>query len=168
MSNTPTRPCTTTALLRQNSLSWISTPSATCLSMGLLPLVVGSRSLPSTSGLLIHEGLGAVLSGDRVHVAEFEDISVGIGELTLVHEAVVRGGMGLRATRGDAVGQHRVDRLPVVKEDGSRRRHGLRRVGDRPVGKALKVIAHQDHEVAVAVLDDDPGGIVILEVDGES
>src|SRR4051812_47734626 len=32
MSNTPARPCTTTALLWQNSLSWISTPSATCLS----------------------------------------------------------------------------------------------------------------------------------------
>src|ERR1017187_587357 len=34
MSNTPARPCTTTALLWQNSLSWISTPSATCLSTG--------------------------------------------------------------------------------------------------------------------------------------
>src|SRR5580692_8406278 len=45
MSNTPARPCTTTALLWQNSLRWISTPSATCLSMvassacGLQPLV---------------------------------------------------------------------------------------------------------------------------------
>src|SRR5581483_11878667 len=39
MSNTPVRPCTTTALLWQNSLWWISTPSATCLSTGLLPLV---------------------------------------------------------------------------------------------------------------------------------
>src|SRR5580692_10804718 len=45
MSNTPARPCTTTALLWQNSLWWISTPSATCLSMvapsacGLQPLV---------------------------------------------------------------------------------------------------------------------------------
>ena len=45
MSNTPARPCTTTALLWQNSLSWISTPSATCLSTvapsacGLQPLV---------------------------------------------------------------------------------------------------------------------------------
>src|SRR6266545_2698337 len=34
MSNTPARPCTTTALLCMNSLSWISTPSATCLSTG--------------------------------------------------------------------------------------------------------------------------------------
>src|SRR5205823_5399673 len=34
MSNTPARPCTTTALLWQNSLWWISTPSATCLSTG--------------------------------------------------------------------------------------------------------------------------------------
>src|SRR5215469_15567934 len=43
MSNTPARPCTTTALLWQNSLSWISTPSTTCLSTGLLPLVVCNR-----------------------------------------------------------------------------------------------------------------------------
>src|SRR4249920_2302070 len=34
MSSTPARPCTTTALLWQNSLWWISTPSATCLSTG--------------------------------------------------------------------------------------------------------------------------------------
>jgi hypothetical protein len=41
--NTPPRPCTTTALLWQNSLSWISTPASTCLSTGLLPLVVCNR-----------------------------------------------------------------------------------------------------------------------------
>ena len=45
MSSTPAWPCTTTALLWQNSLWWISTPSATCLSTvapsacGLQPLV---------------------------------------------------------------------------------------------------------------------------------
>src|SRR5713101_6864389 len=38
--NTPAWPCTTTALLWQNSLWWISTPSATCLSMVAPPLVV--------------------------------------------------------------------------------------------------------------------------------
>jgi hypothetical protein len=31
MSNTPARPCTTTALLWQNSLSWISTPTSRAL-----------------------------------------------------------------------------------------------------------------------------------------
>ena len=34
MSNTPARPCTTTALLCMNSLAWISTPSATGLNTG--------------------------------------------------------------------------------------------------------------------------------------
>src|SRR3974377_588015 len=161
MSNTPAGPCTTTALLWQNSLSWISTPPAPCRSTRA-PSACGLQRLsrrPSTSGLLIREGLGALLSGDRIHVAEFEDVSVGVGELTLVHEAVVRGGMRLRAARGDAVGERCVDPLPGVEEGGGRRRHGPRRVADRPVGEALKVIAHQDHEVAVAVLDDDAGRV---------
>src|SRR5260221_13906570 len=43
MSNTPALPCTTTALLCKNALSCVSTPSVTCLSMGLLPLVVCNR-----------------------------------------------------------------------------------------------------------------------------
>jgi hypothetical protein len=34
MTNTPAPPCTTMALLWQNSLSWIRTPSAICLSTG--------------------------------------------------------------------------------------------------------------------------------------
>ena len=45
MSNTPARPCTTTVLFWSNSLWWTSTPSATCVSMGLLPLVVCNRLL---------------------------------------------------------------------------------------------------------------------------
>jgi hypothetical protein len=49
--------------------------------------------------------LRALLSGDRVHVAEFEDVSVGVGELTLVHEAAVRGGMRLRAARSARIHQ---------------------------------------------------------------
>src|SRR5580693_2868885 len=40
MSSAPARPCTTTALLWQNSLWWISTPSATCFSTGTRPLPV--------------------------------------------------------------------------------------------------------------------------------
>src|SRR5512146_3030869 len=43
MSNAPTFPWTTTALLCKNSLSCVNTPSATCLSMDLLPLVVCNR-----------------------------------------------------------------------------------------------------------------------------
>src|ERR1700685_3970523 len=39
MSSTPVRPCTTTALLWQNSLWWISTPSATCFSTGPRPFL---------------------------------------------------------------------------------------------------------------------------------
>ena len=51
-SNTPARPCTTTALLWQNSLWWISTPSATCLSTGgSFRLVVCT----GTPGLLHYE-----------------------------------------------------------------------------------------------------------------
>src|SRR5215472_645675 len=47
MSNTPARPCTTTALLWQNSLSWICTPSATSLSM-VAPSACGLQpGLPS-------------------------------------------------------------------------------------------------------------------------
>src|SRR5579875_1788915 len=43
MSNTPTEPCTTTALLCKNSLSWIHTPSATCCNIEFLSLVVCNR-----------------------------------------------------------------------------------------------------------------------------
>src|SRR6476660_9639584 len=43
MSNTPAFPCTTTALLCKNSLSCVNTTSATCFSMGILPLVVCDR-----------------------------------------------------------------------------------------------------------------------------
>jgi hypothetical protein len=48
MSNTPARPCTTTALLWQNALSWTSTPSATCLSTGT-PSACGLQSLVETA-----------------------------------------------------------------------------------------------------------------------
>src|SRR5690242_17331736 len=47
MSSTPARPCTTTALLWQNSLSWISTPSATCFSTGA-PSACGLQPLTET------------------------------------------------------------------------------------------------------------------------
>ena len=52
MSNTPARPCTTTALLWQNSLSWIRTPFATCLSTGTSYRL--SKSAPSPPAE--HEG----------------------------------------------------------------------------------------------------------------
>jgi hypothetical protein len=52
---------------------------------------------PSVSGLLVHERLGALLGGGRIHLAELEDVVVGVGELSLVHEAVVSGGLPLRA-----------------------------------------------------------------------
>src|SRR5215207_1825618 len=43
MSNTPARPCTTTALFWSNSLWWNSTPSVTCANMEPLPFVGCSR-----------------------------------------------------------------------------------------------------------------------------
>ena len=44
MSSTPPWPCTTPALLWQNSLSWTSTPSATCFStlQGYCPATVSA------------------------------------------------------------------------------------------------------------------------------
>src|SRR6478735_9618708 len=46
MSNTPARPCTTTVLLWQNALSWISTPSATCLNTSWTRLLHGRHGCP--------------------------------------------------------------------------------------------------------------------------
>lgn len=113
---------------------------------------------------------GALGGGDRVHPAELEDVAVRVGELPLVHEAVVRGGVRFRAACGDAVGERLVHRLPRVDEDGGRHRWVHSGVADRQVGEALEVLAHQDHEVAVVLLDDDAGRVVIREerVDGES
>src|SRR5215470_13398667 len=74
MSNTPARPCTTTALLWQNSLSWISTPSATCLSTGLLsPVSLLPRLAPPHQcvdglperGPALGEGVGTHVVGER-------------------------------------------------------------------------------------------------------
>src|SRR6476660_6525404 len=80
MSSTPARPCTTTALLWQNSLSWISTPSATCLSTaapsacGLQPLVatvVPGGGIASTMGEAYEQRSGCPINatievlGDR-------------------------------------------------------------------------------------------------------
>lgn len=48
-----------------------------------------SRVQPSTSVLLIREGSGALSCGNRVHPAELEEVAIGIGELALVHEAII-------------------------------------------------------------------------------
>src|SRR5262245_49718111 len=63
MSKAPARPCTTTALLCRNSLSWTSTPSATWL----------STDLPSTSLLPpTDEGNGGGLRHPRRDLALIE------------------------------------------------------------------------------------------------
>src|SRR4051812_29338926 len=63
MSNTPSRPCTTTALLCRNSLWWISTPSATCLSTRLLriPSSLGPANERHSGGLLHPRGREALV-----------------------------------------------------------------------------------------------------------
>src|SRR4030095_12756420 len=65
MSNTPASPCTTTALLSMNSLSWASTPFATCFSMSLPRLHRGWRGCGgSAPGGDDHGGSDEVESGE--------------------------------------------------------------------------------------------------------
>src|ERR1700712_1469824 len=122
------------------------------------------------SALLTREGLGALLGGDRVHPAEVDDVAVGGGERPLVHEAVGRGLARLDATRRDTGGHRDVDGLPALEEDRGRRGGVHRRVADRQRGHGLEELPRLDHEVVVAVLDDDAGRVVVreLRIDGES
>src|SRR5258708_36787213 len=83
MSNTPARPCTTMALLCTNSLLWISTPSATCLSMGG-PSACGLQPIFQTENPEIREAMSDLDRAVR-HRAPF-----GSQTVTEVYDAVAK------------------------------------------------------------------------------